>query len=103
VDRAQDLTVTWTGGAANDYVSVTGSSITGLAEAAFICVERATAGQFTVPSFILQSLPVSDVRNGDTQGGLSVSSIGGSPFTVAGLDLAYFTSSSARFKVVAFK
>jgi uncharacterized protein (TIGR03437 family) len=66
VDRSQDLTVTWTGGSPGEFVAISGTgSIAsgGLGPSAntpgtvFICVAPATAGTYTVPSWVLQALP----------------------------------------------
>jgi uncharacterized protein (TIGR03437 family) len=66
VDRTKDLTITWTGGGQSDFVAISGTaSVTagGLGPAptspgnAFLCIAPATAGTFTVPSWVLQTLP----------------------------------------------
>jgi hypothetical protein len=60
VDRSQDLTVTWTGGDdSQEVVAILGHSgrrdkdVMGL----FMCAERPSAGQFTLPSWLLSTLP----------------------------------------------
>jgi hypothetical protein len=59
VSISHDLTVTWSGGAASDYVTIIG--ITGLAsikqDTEFFCNAQASAGQFTIPSQVLALLP----------------------------------------------
>ena len=68
VDRSQDLTIEWTGGGTGFavIVGVAGKSVSGtLSEgdaivdaAVFSCTTRAAAGTFTIPSAVLQQLPV---------------------------------------------
>jgi uncharacterized protein (TIGR03437 family) len=62
VNRAQDLTITWTGGTGFSAVSIIG--YTGVAATAslnsyveFVCSALASAGQFTIPASILSLLP----------------------------------------------
>lgn len=56
---SHDLTVTWSGGNAGDYVTIIG--ITGLAsikqDTEFFCNAQASAGQFTIPSQVLALIP----------------------------------------------
>jgi uncharacterized protein (TIGR03437 family) len=57
VSRSQNLEITWTGGEANGYVVVTGSS-SNLSNAvtSFSCTERASVGRLTVPRDVLASM-----------------------------------------------
>ena len=66
VDRTKDLTITWTGGGQNEFVAISGTAsfITGglgpgkdSPGNAFLCIAPATAGSFTVPSWVLKTLP----------------------------------------------
>jgi hypothetical protein len=63
INRAQGQTVNWTGGAPGTYVSITGLSSLGTGSTfmnvSFTCLAPVSAGQFTVPSWILLALPVS--------------------------------------------
>src|SRR5207237_1296404 len=67
VDRSRDLQVTWSGGDPNSFVAVSAIGIasgpagpgTTSPGAAVLCIERASAGTFTIPSFVLQALPAS--------------------------------------------
>lgn len=58
VNRSQSVTVTWTGGIPGTYVSIGGGSTTISASATFICYAPVSAGQFTIPSYVLQAMPV---------------------------------------------
>jgi len=62
VRRSQDLTVTWTGGdSAKEFVevNVTSYDTTRAVAAEITCTERASAGRFTIPSWLLSTLPAS--------------------------------------------
>lgn len=63
VTEAQGQQITWTGGATGTYVVISGSSTSnGLSgaepvSASFTCLAPVSAGQFTVPAYVLQALP----------------------------------------------
>jgi hypothetical protein len=60
VDRAQGVTVTWSGGAPDGFVFVQGFSTAAgnpAAGAQFLCVASATAGSFTVPPYVTLAMP----------------------------------------------
>lgn len=61
VNRAQGLTVEWTGGDPNGWVQIIGSGVAFSTESkhnvVFTCVARVSDGQFTVPPQILLLLP----------------------------------------------
>src|SRR5207248_2897133 len=60
LDRTQDLTVTWTGGNPDkEFVMIAGISNNGQAVAGFLCTEKASAGKFTIPAWVLSSIPAS--------------------------------------------
>jgi uncharacterized protein (TIGR03437 family) len=79
VTRASGQSITWTGGAPNSYVYISGSSASSAASASFTCYAPVSAGQFTVPSYVLLALPVS------TNGDLLVENPVTSTFTASGL------------------
>jgi uncharacterized protein (TIGR03437 family) len=100
IDRTKDLTINYSGGTASDYVAILGSSTsTSAAQHAtvtFVCTEKASAGSFTIPSFVLSALPAS--------GTITISGVSGpggflllgnyplsNTFSAAGLDLGYFS------------
>ncbi len=67
VDRAEDLTVRWQGGDPADRVLVFGVSMGtnragSLIGASFVCDAPLTAGEFTVPPYVLAALPPSGTR-----------------------------------------
>jgi hypothetical protein len=98
INRAQGQTVTWTGGALGTYVTVTGLSSTGtgltFTNVSFFCLAPVSAGQFTVPSWVLLALPVSSTGS---FGLYNYSNPQG--FTASGLDFAAalgFTSTGSN-------
>lgn len=67
IRRSNPLTVNWTGGSADDLVTISGSAGTlvpgsdGIYDGAlFVCTARASAGTFTVPTSILQQMPAAE-------------------------------------------
>lgn len=100
IDRTQDLTINYSGGGPNDYVAIFGSSTvnnpTEDETVTFVCTSPASAGTFTVPSYVLSALPASGSITLD-----GISGTGGfllfgnyplsNTFTAPGLDLGYFT------------
>ena len=90
VTRSQGLTVTWTGGASNSGVLISGTSTSGTATGSYTCIAPQSAGTFTVPSYILLSLPAAN--NGNTQ---VANSTALTPFSAAGLDFGATVGSVA--------
>ena len=64
MNRSQGVTLTWTGGAPNSYVLISGGSSSPqtasqpVLGAGFFCYAPVSAGQFTVPSPILLQMPI---------------------------------------------
>jgi uncharacterized protein (TIGR03437 family) len=79
VTRASGQPITWTGGAPNTYVLIGGSSSSNSASASFTCYAPVSAGQFTVPSYVLLALPVG------TNGNLMVENAVTGTFSASGL------------------
>ena len=109
VNRANGLPVTWTSGDPSGNVYIIGYSITGSANtsvgAEFVCIERNSAGRFTVPSAVLLSLPATstDFTAGVGAGALIVEGSTAGSFKAPGLDLGGISSTSATFKTVSFQ
>jgi hypothetical protein len=80
VTRASGQSITWTGGAPNSYVIINGSSSNSTAAASFICYAPVSAGQFTVPSYVLLALPATSAN-----GSLAVENAVTGTFTASGL------------------
>lgn len=107
VQRAQGVTVTWTGGDPSGFAAISGSSIAGTATNSpfgfFICTERISAGQFTVPNVVLLALPPSGNVSGVPVGNLSVGSTVSTTFTAPNIDIGSFSSSVTTLKSVAYQ
>jgi uncharacterized protein (TIGR03437 family) len=111
LDSTQDLTVTWSGGISDkEFVFVVGLSANHQAAMGFFCAEKASAGKFTVPAWVLSSIPKSDFfTDGDqtTPGGLL--GVGTAPFTstvrftAPGLDFGVFTYEQATISIVPYR
>lgn len=97
VPRNQGLTVTWSGGGPNSFVSISGYSIVdGSAGVvgSFLCTERASAGTFTIPAYILSHLPASRATGAGVTdfllGSLTVTASGQpTRFNASGLDFGF--------------
>lgn len=108
VARGSALNVTWSGGAANEYIFISGFSArqNPTVGAVFTCTERASVGRFQVPSEVLLAMPPSDVISGAALGNLSVSSIpfnDATRFSASGLDLGFITYSTVESKSVPYQ
>jgi uncharacterized protein (TIGR03437 family) len=86
---AAATTVNWRGGDPGGYVVIQGSAQSPAgARTSFSCVERTSAGQFTLPPYVLSSLPASP---GDISGLVAAGSSPQNRFKAPGLDLGYFS------------
>lgn len=84
VTRSQGVTLTWSSGAPGTYVLISGNSSSASQSAYFSCSAPAAAGTFTVPAYVLETLPAS------TGGSLEVSDqTVPQTFTATGLDYGY--------------
>jgi len=110
-DRTQDLTVTWSGGKADkEYVMIFGVSGDGRVIRGFFCAESASAGQFTIPAWVLAQLPVTGTFSNGGQtlpngllgiGTASLASAG--LFSATGLDFASFTYEQALVSLLPYQ
>jgi uncharacterized protein (TIGR03437 family) len=84
VTRSAGLLITWTGGSAGTYVIISGTSSSTSASGFFTCLAPVAAGQFTVPSYVLGTLPASTI------GSLGVANeTVPQSFTATGLDYGF--------------
>jgi uncharacterized protein (TIGR03437 family) len=97
INRAQPLTIQWSGAAANTYVDIAGSTAYGSGEIRFECAAPAAPGQFTIPPAVLLALPP------EPGGTLQVSTIGGGMIQVPGLDAGVLSTSNASSVAVSWK
>jgi uncharacterized protein (TIGR03437 family) len=106
VDRAQPLTVTWTGGVAGTYVLIVGTTPATYTsdaynpKANFVCAEDGGKATFTVPSYILSSSNATASGNGTL---LIAPHPLSNQITIPGIDLAYFADGSSDSVNVTFK
>ena len=111
VDRTQDLTVTWSGGISDkEYVLIVGLSAGSQAVSAFACAEKVSAGQFTVPAWVVSSIPASATFSlGDQTLPGGILGVGTAPltnvgrFTATGLDVGIFSYEQATANLVLFQ
>jgi uncharacterized protein (TIGR03437 family) len=107
VDRASGVTVTWTGGGAGTYATITGASLlTGppAVVATFNCQAPIAQGTFTVGPDVLLQLPASAGVGGVGFGTLSVGN--NQPyveFTATGLDYGFAESSVSSIQAVTYQ
>jgi uncharacterized protein (TIGR03437 family) len=101
VPRSSPLRITWSGGDPGGWVAISGTSFNNSVAGAFTCLERNNAGQFTVPAYVLQSLPAS---SGILPGSLVVS--GNTAFTTfnaTGINTGTVAAASATQKSVQYQ
>ena len=101
VNRANGLTITWTGGAPNTFVQLFGQSATDknfTFGAGFACSAPATAGTLTVPPSVLLAMPAGP--NGRLSFSLDAAP---TTFTASGRDLGFVTSNRETVMFVTFQ
>jgi uncharacterized protein (TIGR03437 family) len=109
VNRANGQVVNWTGGDPNGLVQIYGYSLSELADKAitgyFFCLERASAGTFTVPSPVLLALPPSPSGTSLTPiGAFGVGAVSNPrEFTAPGIDAGVIVSTNITVKTVTFQ
>jgi hypothetical protein len=80
VTRANGLAVTWSGGAVNSFVIISGSASSGGVFASFTCIVPGSTSQFNVPGYVTSALPSGN-------GSVTVSSYTNyNTFTATGID-----------------
>jgi uncharacterized protein (TIGR03437 family) len=93
VSRANGITFTWTGGAANSIVQIQGGNSTdntGSNGVSFTCFAAASAGTFTIPPSVLLTLPPGDFVNSEWN---FVAYDPYSNFSASGLNLGFIQAS----------
>ena len=95
ITRANGVTLTWTGGAANAMIQIQGANATdgsGAVGASFTCFVPASAGTFTIPPSVLLTLPPGQFY-GSTWDFVTYNAYG--TFSASGLQHTAITMSSA--------
>ncbi len=110
INRADGVTVTWSGGDPNGFVTILGTSAgadgTAILNSTFGCTERNSAGTFTVPSFVLLGLPpTSNVGNlpANGLGTIGIQSYVAQRVNIPTMDLAMFADIVLSAKSVVYK
>jgi uncharacterized protein (TIGR03437 family) len=106
VNRSQGVTVNWSGGDPNGMVQIFGYSVSDTTDNAiagfFNCIERASAGAFTVPPHVLLALPPSPTGGADSLTPLGALGVGGvsnpGSFTAPRLDFGVIFSTNVTLK-----
>jgi uncharacterized protein (TIGR03437 family) len=98
VGREQDLPITWTRSDGNAAILILGLNYVPLPTAGraafveFLCTADPSAGQFTIPSYVLSTLPPDGVESEGQKGfDLIVASVVASRFTAPGIDAGLFS------------
>jgi uncharacterized protein (TIGR03437 family) len=105
--RSQSATITWTGGDPNSYAVIIGSSaqvsdVTTTVQ--FLCTAPVSAGQFTIPSSVLLSLPASTITSGISNGVLTVGNTTAPvAFSAPGVDVGYAIVANSNFSSVNYQ
>jgi hypothetical protein len=101
LDRTQPLTVTWSGGIPDkEFALIVGLSSNGQVTSGFLCAENVSAGQFTVPAWVLSSLPATATfSNGGQIVPSGLLGVGKAPFTNVGR----FTATGLDFGVITYE
>ena len=111
VNRAAGQLITWTGGDPSGSVEISGTSIstsgTNVVVAGFECTAQDSAGQFTIPSVVLLSLPANPATTSATAFAAGSLSVGAASafknFTATGLDIGYLGAVSSSSQTVTFQ
>jgi hypothetical protein len=109
IRRDRPHTVRWTGGDPNGYVTILGTSMNNfgvsILNGSFACVEKVSAGSFTIPVFALQALPQSG-RVGPPPGAspsnLSLVTYFAKKVDVPSIDLTIFSAIRMLIKTAEF-
>jgi hypothetical protein len=105
LQRGQCVAVNWSGVDAGALVEIRGVSAPNDPGTPVFCVEKGNAGQFTIPSNVLLSLPAagsSSAASGSALG-LSVGATGVARFTAPGVDAGLLRYSSVFGRSVIFQ
>jgi hypothetical protein len=93
VDRSAGLDITWTGGDPNGTVQITGDFVS------FLCDAKISAQHFTIPAFVLLSLPPSSGTSTD----LMLSATSTTAFTASGISTGNINSVVTIVKNVTYR
>jgi uncharacterized protein (TIGR03437 family) len=108
VTRAQGATVKWSGGDPNSWVGISGTAVRtqgGVTlSGSFTCVEKVSAGQFTVPAYVTANMPAVDAANPASGIGLMVvSNTMAKIVSIPGVDLTNYYSTVSSSKTLSYR
>jgi hypothetical protein len=111
VDRTKGVTIKWSGGDPNTVVGIAGSATvlqgTVSLSGGFVCTEKASVGQFTVPPFVTLNMPqvsgTTSPTNPGSVGNMTVSTVLYQYVTIPGVDLSIFSTTSGIGRNVGFQ
>jgi len=106
VNRANGLTVTWSGAAAGSVVMISGLSISAqfpAVGAQFLCTAPADAGTFTIPPAVLLSMPAAGNGQSAANSIQLTQALIGKPFTAPLLDAAVISAGITYMLPVTFQ
>jgi uncharacterized protein (TIGR03437 family) len=103
--RSQPLTLSWTGGAANQTVVILGgdSDLPSNSSAVFLCVAPSGANSFTVPPAVLSAIPATQPSVLHSKSAIYLMGSSDAPFTASGLKTAIASAVYATGKTVNFQ
>jgi hypothetical protein len=99
IDRSTSLDVTWTGGDPNGTIIIDGLS----SGATFTCTAKTSDQHFSIPDFVLLSLPPTGSSAPAALVTLLLSTASTTPFTASGLDSGTISSTVAVGKNVTYQ
>ena len=106
IDRTQPLMLTWSGAPSGSPVQIYGGAfdVPNNASASFLCIAPAGSQSFTVPPYILASIPASRSNPAQTHALLSVGALNPPvAFTAKGLNSALLSTRTVFSKTITFK
>jgi uncharacterized protein (TIGR03437 family) len=106
IDRTQPLNLTWSGAPTGSPVQIYGGAfdVPNNASASFLCIAPAGSQGFTVPPYILASIPASRANPAQTHAVLSVGALNPPvAFTAKGLNSALLSTRTVFSKTITFK
>ena len=106
INRANSLTITWTGGASDSTVGISGYSAgTAKSGASFSCLAQGNPGTFTIPAWVLSALPRTLPGTLGSSNAILGVAITGVPvkFNASGLDFGALVSLSFTGKGVNYQ
>ena len=106
MSRSQDQMVTWSGGSPNQFVAAFATSADPKLGAGMqvFCTERADAGQITIPSWVLSSMPPTGQSQTVFLGSIGLGSTSAPVrFQASGVNFGFFNWATLQLQVASFQ